>query len=443
MTNTSGSGLDFSTIFKELFSLAAHDLANQIRQPLEGLGTLFEEPLDTGRQPRGKRISEFKKSTAMGSNSVDLENSVLPNFLSTGKFLFVIRQVNKVEVAQFGAAGFRFAPVAQILNELSKIMELPTAELAARLDHMQAQTRCQNSMASGVHLACFMLRPRLRQGFDILVPTKKHNELPTVRLPYEELSVWQTETLQGWHKWTVAQIIEWLDGNTGLGSKIEMDFRRDFLRALTQLVRNIEDPSFSQAKFSAHMVEAPSRQEISANIMPKRCFLLSIHMISTIYSVPPKPDFDFIPLRSFTVQQQVYMGVADQEAFARQAYLEFAHCSECRDDNDGRNSRHSSGAAIMATRAADSLVDFRWRRSLSRSENDSRGSSTGPEKPTSSPSGAIVVSNHVAVDVSDALEPMAKEFGRQCDMGTTGQACTAAVETETFVDKLFAICRGE
>jgi hypothetical protein len=443
MANTGGSCADFSVMFKELFSLAAYALANQIHQPLEKLGILFEEPLETGRQPRRARLPNLKRSSDSEANSVDLEKSTLPSFLSAGKFLFVIRQVNKVDVAQFAAAGFRFAPMAQILNELSRTMELPNDELAARLDQMQAQTMCQSSMPHGVHLACFMLRPRLRQGFDILVPAKTHNELPTVRLPYDELLHWEVEVLEKLDNWTLAQIIEWLEANTGLGSKIEKDFRRDFLRALTQIVRNIEDPSLLQAKFSARIVEAPSREEAPADTVPKRCFLLSIHMISTIHALSPKSDFDFIPLRSFTVQQQVYMGVVDQEAFARQAFLEFAHCFESQDDDDGRSSRHSSRAAIMATRAADSLVDSRWRRgSLARSEDESRVSSTIPEKLANPPSPAIIVSNHVTVNISDTLEPMAKEIGGHDDMGTTGHASTAAVETETFVDKLFAICRG-
>lgn len=445
MVNTNGSCPDFSVIFKELFSLAALALASQIHQPLEALGTLFEEPLETGRHPRRARFSHLRTKSDAEPDTVDLEKLVLPSFLSAGKFLFVIRQMNKNDVAQFGAAGFRFAPVTQISNALSKRMELPTDELAAQLHHMQAQTASEKQMPPGVYLAYFMLRPRLRQGFDVLVPEKSRNQLPTVRLSYDELSPQQTKVLERLDNCTVAQMLEWLEGNnTGLRAKIEVDFCRDFLRALTRLVRRIDDQSIMQAKFLARVVEAPSQPQSNGNTAPKQCLLISIHMISTIDTLSPKSGFVYIPLRSFTVQQQVYMGVADQEAFARQAYLEFAHCFEPRDDESERMSRHSSRAAIISSLRRSSINSDHWQRSSPRKNSDlARGSSsTIPERLSNSTSGAIVVSNHVTVDISEALRPSGKECEGPNEMGTTGRASTASVETETYVDQLFALCRG-
>jgi hypothetical protein len=446
MANNSGAFPDFAVVFKELFSLAAQDLANQIHQPLEALGTLFEEPLDTGRQPRGGRLIKTKRTSDVESDAVDLEKAALPSFLSAGKFLFVIRQLNRSDVAQFGAAGFRFAPLTQISNALSRTMELPTDELAAGLSHMQAQTAFERLMPPGVHVACFMLRPRLRQGFDILVPAISHNQLPTVRLPYDELTIGQAEILERWNNWTVAQMLEWLGGNTGLVSKVDIDFGRDFLRALAQLVRQIDDPSILQATFSARAIEAPCRPQSNASTAPQRSLLLSVHLISTIYTLSPNSDFVFIPLRSFSVQQQVYMGVADREAFARQAYLEFAHCLESRDDEDDRNSRPSIRAAIISSISPDSLPFPQWHRGsprVRRSRDEPRGSSNNPDKLVNSTSGAIIVSGPVAVDISDAMKRSSKELEGQEEMGTTGRASTAVLETETYVDKLFALCRGQ
>lgn len=443
MVNLEASCLDFPIVFKELFGIAALDLANQTHQPLEALGTLFEEPLETGRQPLRARLTKFRRWSETESEDVDMEKSVLPKFLSSGKFLFVVRRLNKSDVAQFAAAGFRFAPVAQISNALSKAMELPSDELAARLHHMQAQTASEKLMPPGVHLACFMLRPRLRQGFDVLVSTRSHNQLPAVRLPYDELTIRQIGVLERLDNWTVAQMLGWLEGNTGLDLKAEMDFRRDFLRALTQLIRQIDDPSILQAKFAARLIEAPSRPQSHTNTILKQSLLISIHMISTIYTLSPTSDFVFIPLRSFTMQQQVYMGVADQEAFARQAYLEFAHYFTPRDDEERRISRHSSRASIMPSRPPEVPTNFQWTRGSTRtSTNKARCSGSTPENLANSTSGAIVVSNDSTVDISDALKPSGKEGEGHDKMGTTGCASTAAVETETYVDKLFALCRG-
>ena len=39
---------NFALIFKQLFCVAAQRLANLLHEPLERVGVLFEEPLDTG-----------------------------------------------------------------------------------------------------------------------------------------------------------------------------------------------------------------------------------------------------------------------------------------------------------------------------------------------------------------------------------------------------------
>jgi hypothetical protein len=433
---------DFSMVFKELFSLAALDLANQIHQPLETLGTLFEMPLETGRQPRRRKLTHWKRMSDIESSDTEMENSALPSFLSAGKFLFVLRQVDKADVAQLGAAGFRFAPVPQIANALSKSMELPSDELTARLHYMHEQTASAKLMQSGLYLACFILRPRLRQGFDILVPSRAQNKLPAARLPYNELSHGQVEVLKKMDGCTVSQMLDWSD----VGPVLDVDFCRDLVRALAQLVGRIDDPSLLQAKFSARVVEAPCQPANDKSNVAKRCLLVSIHMISTIYTLSPSPEFVFIPLRSFTVQQQVCMGVADQEAFARQAYLEFAHCFETKDDADDVNSRHSSRTPIIPSGSACSpTISQRPRDSLRRSNDEARGSSSTGDKVVKPASGAIVVSNHVTVDITNAVRPPGGEVeagGEGEEMGTIGRASTAALETETYVDKLFALCRG-
>lgn len=440
MVNTSSACPDFSMVFKELFILAALNLAYQIHRPLEVLGRLFEEPLETGRRTR---LPSFRRSSDVESTPVGKEKDILLRFLSAGKFLFVTRQVSKTDVALFGAAGFRFAPITQISNALSKTMELPSDELAARLQHMRTQTASEKLMPPGVHLACFMLRPRLHQGFDILVPGKSRNQLPAVKLPYDDLTDQQAEVLRRLDDHSVAQIFERLQGSNGLDSQIEVEFCRDFLRALTQLVRQIDDTKILQAKFSACVVEAPCQPQTHSDTASKPCSLLSIHMIGTIYTPSPKSDFIFIPLRSFTVQQQVYMGVADQEAFARQAVLEFAHCFEPGEDENKRNSNHSSRVPILSSRAPDSPNSWQWSKgSFQRSTDEARGSSSTAEKLVNSASGAIVVSNDVTLDITDTLKLVEKAGEAQNEMGSTGGASAAAVETETYVDKLFALCRG-
>lgn len=444
--STNRAYLDFSVIFKELFSIAALDLSNLIQQPLEALGTLYEEPIETGRHPRRPRSRSHStiSTSEMEAGGVELEKPVLPNFLSAGKFLFVIRHVDKNSVAELAAAGFRFAPLAQISNTLARSMELPAEELASRFRHMQAQNTSESMISPGVHLACFMLRPRLRQGFDILVPAKTQNQLPTVRLPYSELAPKQLEILDKMDNCTVGQIFERFEGNKGQDQNSEADFWRHFQRAMTSLVKRIGDRSIMQARFSARAIEAPCRPQSNTINAPKQCYLFSIHMISTIHTIAPNSDFSFIPLRSFSVQQQVYMGEADQEAFSRQAYLEFAHCFDSKDDECESSSKHSSHVAIIPIRPKDSQTSFQWpRSSLRRSDSGERRDSIVPasEKMPTVHSGPIVVSSQVTVETSGGIVRSSTAESEEQRMGTTGGASAVAIETETYVDYLFALCK--
>ncbi len=46
--DTSEISVNFARVFKELFCVAAQQLANTLHEPLEKIGVLFEEPMDTG-----------------------------------------------------------------------------------------------------------------------------------------------------------------------------------------------------------------------------------------------------------------------------------------------------------------------------------------------------------------------------------------------------------
>jgi hypothetical protein len=53
-STSTASSEDFSGMFKKLFCVAALGLANNLHEPIETLGPLFEEPLETGTLNRRK-----------------------------------------------------------------------------------------------------------------------------------------------------------------------------------------------------------------------------------------------------------------------------------------------------------------------------------------------------------------------------------------------------
>ncbi len=58
-----------------------------------------------------------------------MEKDVLLRLLSAGRSILFTRQVSKTDVALFGAAGFRFAPLTQISHALSIIVSPPSKVL--------------------------------------------------------------------------------------------------------------------------------------------------------------------------------------------------------------------------------------------------------------------------------------------------------------------------
>src|SRR5271156_1767652 len=86
--------LDFSTVFKQLFCIAAQNLANLIHEPLEKLGVLFEEPLETGtmNRTRSSRRTVVTRQPFHISTKPDVEKDhVVEPFFGRGQYLSVMR----------------------------------------------------------------------------------------------------------------------------------------------------------------------------------------------------------------------------------------------------------------------------------------------------------------------------------------------------------------
>ncbi len=68
-------------------------------------------------------------------------------------------------------------------------------------------------------------------------------------------------------------MLEWLEGITGLVSKLEAEFCRDVIRALTQSVRQIDDPTIVQAEFLLAWLRLPVTTAESHRYSIKAVFL--------------------------------------------------------------------------------------------------------------------------------------------------------------------------
>jgi hypothetical protein len=320
--------LDFSTVFKQLFCIAAQNLANLIHEPLEKLGVLFEEPLETGTMNQTKSSKRMvvtrQPSSVLTKPDVEKDHVDEP-FFGRGQYLSVMRRLSPGDVDRFAAHGYRFATISSIVEPMAKTMQVPQSWMHQRLEHIWTSASSENLLPPGVHLASFVLRPSMHKSFDVLVSTARQNQLLVSTLALPTLSQWQAQALQKFENWTIAAILKELI-YASRSVKLEQDFRWQLYRAFSQLAELVGDPSFmSQAKFSAKPIHAPC-QSPPGSTGSTTCTLLSVRSMQTIHAQAPNPELTYVPFSFFSAQQQMYSGPASHENFARQAKAEFAHC---------------------------------------------------------------------------------------------------------------------
>ena len=341
---------NFGAIFKQLFCVAAQRLANTMHEPLENIGVLFEEPLETGAlhlSPSSKTVGHTSKFS-IGSKETDVERDTASGFnLGRGKYLFLNRGLTKPEVDHFAAMGFRFGSTQQISELLAKNMEVPHDRMKVRLDRMKLFASVEHLPPPGVHIACFILRPSVHKSFDILVPSKSQNQLPLTSMQGDQLNNWQSSLLDRFDEWTVKEILTTLINETGC-LELERDFRWQLHSSLIRLIELVgEFDNLMNAKFSAKTVQIPCRMTLGT-AGPRTCALVTIRLMNTVYSKPQKDDMTYIPLSFFSAQQQVDSLHPNHEAFAKRVKMEFGYGTRPLTDRSvPRSSMRSSRRTSM------------------------------------------------------------------------------------------------
>jgi hypothetical protein len=338
----SDSCVNFAPIFKQLFCVAAQALANHMHEPLERIGVLFEEPLDTGTV-FGPPAKHGLRGLSINPYNTDMESS---SAFPRGKYLFLNRQLSRIEASKFAALGHRFAGVEQIADSLAKSIQVNRDNMLHRLERMRKQTSTDHLPPPGVHLACFMLRPSMQQSFDILVPTADQDQLPLAPVRSTDLSRKEMDQLKRFDEWTVSEMMRVL--RTLKGSGLMEDVRWPLHDAFVQLGNLIGEPeNMTQAKFTASEIHVPCRKTTEDG--PTTCTLLVVRVLRNIHAPTTKKDFTWVPLSFFSAQQTIQRCDSNDTSFATQARKEFGHlsvggCNKPKGSHSIRLHRRSSSA---------------------------------------------------------------------------------------------------
>lgn len=439
---------DYSVIFKELFCVAAQDLAEQIHEPLENIGVLYNDIMSTGTIEIKKKGMQSTVTEAK-DGSHDIEEGRNSSIFGRGQLLFVVRLANKVEATRLQASGFRFADTLNVADHLARSMRVTREELLSRVNDMREYSKRDRILEPGVHIACFAIRPLIRRFFDVLVRKNATNLLPTIRMPLKELDATHLEILRQMDGWTVAACLNWLRSKLSFANKSEEVFVGQLYDSFTALVQEVQDPFFLRARFVGHPMTAPCRS-LKEGQVPGKATVLTFCIMTDIHASTSNSRLTFSPFNLFKCQQYVYENAKDHEKFAKEVHREFAPILQSDvypyfNASSQATPNSSNLARDDNTRSPTSGVNWSWpfsnktphsQAELVKDDNSSERSLV--EGGSNKAFGGITVRNEIRVDISDALNHSDDdvELG---SMPTHKAPSLAAAKGDGFVDELFAL----
>ena len=367
---------DYERCFKQLFCIAASELAVSLHDSLENIGVLFGEILNTGTISTHTWLnlsSRWKKCNTSGLGAAERGTSSL--YFGRGQLLVLIRRVTRSDAAKLQGIGYRFATVPQIVDILARSMEVSRTGLLPKLNLMRENASREMLLEPGVHLACFAVRPVFRRGFDILVRKNAKALLPTVRLPRSTLDKCQFNLLKRLDGLTVATCLGMLRGKSVSANEEEELFSRQLFEALYNLTIQLGDPFIQEARLTARIFTTPS-PHIRDQDRLEGASIIALRVITDVHSVGNvDPRFEYVPSRFYLSQQRVYRGSIHNERFSQEVYRDFGEKAiranqEARSvnsrssslhspDSPHRSSSHFEGSAITPTCQWPSSVDGR------------------------------------------------------------------------------------
>jgi hypothetical protein len=410
---------DFDTLFKQLFCVTAQELSDELRLPLQDLGTLYDDVLSTA-------IPVSRLSRAMGRSSLRS---------GKGQLMFTVRQLSKQDATRLSSQGFRFATIEHVTGTLSRRIHVPEANLAHSLRDMRDYASTNRGFEEGVHLISFVMRPTVHDHFEILTAKGVGNPLPSSSLPMKQLQVHHLELLSHMEGWSMKSCLKYLQSDAASRTFPNLsDFRCHLTNSITALAKSLPEDMRSAAQLSARPLIAPCRTRPSnPEKSTQNCTLLTFCVVGSLDTQVSNPDYTFTPFRLFRVQQQVNEVIADRESFARELGQEL-FCTDVRSGSTTNDDHFASTAKMAILRLWPS-----HKRSRSSKGGSSLHSQESLVEPVATALRDITVHKEVRVDITRLHETTMENALSNHDTRTVVAAGDANTPT-TYVDELYSLC---
>ncbi|CAJ2510695.1 Uu.00g063200.m01.CDS01 [Anthostomella pinea] len=456
---------NYDVIFRELFCLAAANLADKLKEQLVHVGILWDEILPTGangpyrrRQTDGSESLEKLRREDLGEKGEGW--AVRDEGYGRGSLMLLVRRLEHVhDVEKLEAAGFRFAYIHQVCDIIGSSMQIKTSDFGGKLATMSTYADQNTMMEPGVHVGFFGVQARVgRLGFDVLVKHGMRNLLPTMPMPFDRLEPWYIDLIRQYDRTSVTDLLRSLNALKRTSPR-EMLFASQLSETIEALRVWVDEPIFDEAVLTSKIVQLPCRPRPGSD-SAKTCTMITLRLMIPIHATIKNPKCEFIPLSVLKVHQMVYKDSPQHLAFSRYVHRELSSPNAAPTDiskdtchQDSRvfraKARLSSLARSLHWAGQRSSVNFPvdaegnpipirlgGKKLSGGSVNDS-GSTTklwkgkgsddkisycevlpdksigsGPEAQTASSFGGILVSQEIKVDVRQAEEEVDGKPGR-------------------------------
>ncbi|KAF6223951.1 hypothetical protein HO133_010525 [Letharia lupina] len=449
---------DYSTLFKQLFCVAAKDLADIVQLPLEDVGVLDGTIMNTGTLSKSARLKLWQGLPTRHNQLDGAEKGRMPMIFGRGQLLFLVRRASRSQASHLQSTGYRFATISNVIEVLARSMEVTKAELLPQLKRMRDQSEAERLLEPGVHLGCFALRPVFHRGFDVLVRKDAGNLMPTSNLTKSKLEQWQIDVLQRMDNWTVATCCERLRRGSLFADPKQQQFSRELLESLTVLASRVDSAFFEEARLVATPLRAPC--DVSkGNSSSQEAFVVAFRVITDAYqSSSLNNRYEFASLRFFLSQQHAHRDSADNAVFARRMHREFAAIASREDcDNNSlrcpRASYHPSldpPCGNKRSRTPSPNRNKKWTsriRANGNKVNDDNSSEknlvNGSPKASARAFGEIHVANEIDIDVREVTRNSHTRDVEMSSLGCYAEAGVGDIEGESFADELAALTTDE
>ncbi|KAL4794512.1 hypothetical protein BDV19DRAFT_399331 [Aspergillus venezuelensis] len=397
----------FDELFKRHFCVAANDLAEHVKQTLDDLGMLYDDVLTTS-------IPASRFSRAMGYSRLRA---------GKGQLLFTVRQLRKQEASRLAASGFRFAAIETVTTLLSDRMNVASGSLEVHLRDMRDFAATSRNFGPGVHLISFVTRPTIHDRFEVLTARGPVNPLPSETLKTKRLQAPHLELISHMEGWSISTCLDWLTSEKARSYKAADEFREELMQAMMILANSLPPDLNAMSRFAARTFLAPCRSSRLSD--DKTCTLLAFCTVGALNTRVTNPDYTFVPLRLFRIQQQVNSGATDADGLAKELSKGLLYSTI-------RSNSVTDSDMAPSTRSILKL----WHSRRPRANMD--GSISQESLHDSTPLGDIIVRKEVKIDVAKLADPATEAaIGKQTSVTVVEAGDSAA---QTYVDELYNVC---